>query len=46
MDSQSMHYDVYCGVDVEKSSHYMVASRATGDERLVSRSVVRVESEI
>ncbi|MCL2825848.1 MAG: IS110 family transposase [Eggerthellaceae bacterium] len=46
MRKQEMDYGVYCGVDVGKGSHYLVALRPEGDERLASRPLPQDESAI
>jgi transposase len=43
MDMKSMHYDVYCGIDVGKYLHYMVALPPDGDQRLASAPVAQDE---
>jgi hypothetical protein len=46
MDARSMHYDIYCGVDVGKSSHYLIALSEKDDEHLKSVSVPQDEFKI
>jgi len=46
MDKARMDYDVYCGVDVGKSTNYFVALKDIGEDRILSRSILQDESEI
>jgi len=46
MDRASMHYDVYCGIDVGKTAHYLVALSNDGSRRLASKPLPQNEAEI
>ena len=46
MDDASMHYDVYCGIDVGKTMHYLVALGKDGSKRLLSRPLPQDEAEV
>lgn len=46
MDRKNMDYDIYCGVDVGKSSNYIVALEAATEERIFSGYVPQREDAI
>jgi transposase len=46
MESGLVHYDIYCGVDVGKWKHYMVALDTQGEKRFLSRWVDQTEAAI
>ena len=46
MGFASMQYDVYCGIDVGKTTHYLVALSKENDQRLLSRPLAQDEKEI
>jgi transposase len=41
-----MAYDIYCGVDVGKGSHSLVALRSSTQKRILSKTVAQDEAEI
>jgi hypothetical protein len=46
MDRALMAYDIYCGVDVGKRSHGLVALRSSTQKRICTRTVAQDETEI
>ena len=44
--AQVMEYEVFVGIDVGKSSNYVVALDRFSDERIMSQSVIQEESAI
>ena len=46
MDYASMQHDVYCGIDVGKTMHYLVALDKEGGERLASMPLAQDEAKI
>jgi transposase len=46
MDSTFMAYDIYCGVDVGKGSHSLVALRSSDQKRILTKTVPQDEAGI
>jgi transposase len=46
MDRSLMAYDIYCGVDVGKGSHSLVALRSSNQKRILSKTIPQDEAEI
>jgi transposase len=46
MSKMSEKYDIYCGIDIGKSSNYVVALESVGEKRILSHSLCQNESEI
>ena len=44
--TEAAGYDVYCGIDVGKDSHYARALAPDGERELLSRAVAQDESEL
>jgi len=46
MRKQDMTYDIYCGIDIGKNEHYLVALEPVSDRRVMSRPLPQDEKEI
>jgi transposase len=46
MDRTLMAYDIYCGVDVGKRSHSLVALRSSSQKRILTKTIHQDEAEI
>jgi transposase len=46
LNIDNLHYDIFCGIDVGKKSHYMVALSKSGEKRILSKEIPQTESGI
>ena len=46
MRKEDMDYDIYCGIDIGKGTHFLVAFEPVGEKRIMSCPLVQDEAEI